>query len=459
MTNSIPFTEQVDEQNPFREKIRSLGFKCAVALVFVRFSALPEVIAFITGVNTYIIYLFGPIVILALIFSGGLRRTFQERAAKFWLCFALWMIVAVPFSSWKGGSLSDVTSYLKAYFIMLFVTAGLARTWTDCRKIIYAVAAAGVFNLTMAYLAPGGGDRLAFAWSGTIGNSDDFAAHLLLVMPFVLFIGLKPRTHFLVRLLSIGVVGLGALQILRTASRGALIALALTTLLLFFRGSFRQRAAIFAASVAILVLLVFFIPAATFQRITSFSKNDKASAEAMESSEIRRYLLEKSIEFTLRNPVFGVGPGQFSSYEGRSVTQHGFMASWHEAHNSYTQVSSECGIPALGFFLAALASTFVLLARIRRKAADADDKELAAAAYCIRMALFAFTSAVFFLNFGYCYQFPAVSGLVVCMWRVVNSESDCSRDVNTQRDVFEIQEQVPELELSNRLPHKLSTSY
>src|SRR5450432_3411999 len=134
-----------------RGGIESVGFKCMLVLIFLRFSAFPEVIGSITGVSTYVIYLFGPVAILAAITSGGLRRVFRENTARFWLLFALWMILAVPFSSWKLDSLQLVANYLRADFVLLVTTAVLARKWTDCRKIMYAVAAAAVFNMATAY--------------------------------------------------------------------------------------------------------------------------------------------------------------------------------------------------------------------------------------------------------------------------------------------------------------------
>jgi len=109
-------------------------FKCAVVLVFLRFSAFPEVIASITGVQTHVIYLFGPVAVLTAIASGSLRRVFRQGIAKFWLLFAVWMILGVPFSSWKGDSYSLVVNYLKADFVLLVTIAGLARKQRNHRE-------------------------------------------------------------------------------------------------------------------------------------------------------------------------------------------------------------------------------------------------------------------------------------------------------------------------------------
>ena len=302
-----------------RGRIPSVGFICALVLIFLRFSALPEVIGSITGVRTYLPYLFGPIAVLAVIVSGGMRRVFQENTARFWLLFAVWMILAVPFSTWRGDSIQHVAGYLKADFILLVTTAGLARKWTDCRKIMYTVAAAAVFNIATAYFFQTGGSRLSFDVAGTIGNSDDLAAHFLIVLPFLLFIALKPRTSRFFRLLSAVAIAVGIFQIFRTSTRGALISLLVTTMFVFLRGSLRQKVAVAISAIAAAALLTIFLPAANWQRLTSFSRGASANEEAIESSDERQYLLKQSIIFTLEHPLFGVGPSEFLTYLGKST--------------------------------------------------------------------------------------------------------------------------------------------
>jgi O-antigen ligase len=264
---------------------------------------------------------------------------------------------------------------------------------------------------------------------GTIGNSNDLAAHLLLVVPFLLFIALKPRTGLLFRFLAAVAGVFGLFEVLRASSRGALIALLLTTIFLFVRGSVRQKAVVGAVAVVGLVFFATLLPASTRQRLMSFSKGADSSKEALESSEMREYLLKQSIVDTLENPLFGVGPNQFASYHAnnapKSMTKADLQVHplWYETHNSYTQISGECGIPALVFYLAAGISTFGLLAKIRKRARGAYRQEIVTATYCLTMGLFAYSTAIFFVNFGYYYQFPTISGLVVAMSFAVNRKA------------------------------------
>jgi O-antigen ligase len=416
-------TEASENSEPgvSRGRFESFAFKCALVLVFLRFSVLPEILASLTRVDLYLLYFFIPIVVLGVVVSGGIRRTFREKTGKFWFCFLLWIFLAVPFSSWPGGSLAFANGYLKVTFVMLLAASGLARTWSDCRKIIYSVAAAAMVNVASAYFFRSGEDRLGFSdVSGSVGNPDDFAAHMLLVLPFVLFIVLKPGARFLIRLISVAVVGFGIFQILKTASRGALVALVLTTLLLFLRGSARQKVAIGAVAAATAVLIMVFLPPATWNRLTSFSKGTDIGA--FESQEERQHLLEQSIIYTFQHPIFGVGPGQFSTYEGRTMRKEGHHGLWLGTHNSYTQISSECGIPELVFYACALVSTFGLLAKIRKTATGICGQEITTAAGCISIGLLAHSMAIAFVNYGFAYEVLTISGLVIAIWMVIDSK-------------------------------------
>jgi O-antigen ligase len=410
--------------------MRSFTFKCAVALVFLRFSFLPETIAYFTGINTYLLYVFGPLALIGVVAFGGLKRTFHYAPARFWLAFLVYMFLAVPFSSWRGDSFMLAQTYIRTGFIMLLVTAGLAMTWVECRSMIYAIALATVFNLATAHLLmshAADSDRLFFQSKGMISDPNDLAAHLLLVLPFLLFVILRPRTFIVIRLILAGAMLYGLFLILRSGSRGGFVALILTLAVVFVVGSARQRLVVGIAAPVLLVVLVALLPGSTWKRLKSIAESSEASDAAASSSEARKYLLKKSIEFTLKKPIFGVGPGQFQNFEGISAAAEGRHGSWHATHNTYTQVSSECGIPALAFFLGALFSTFGILQKIRKKALAMNKKEIVTAAFCITLGLTGYTSASLFLANAYRFQFLAISGLVVAIWHRVSKDRSSPR--------------------------------
>jgi len=401
------------------DRLRSFGFNCALALVFLRYSFLSDFFTYLTGKETYVLYIFGPPALLAFLACGGIGRTFRERGPKFWLLFTVWMCLGVPFSIWRGNSAQLALNYVRATFPLLLFTVGLTIRWTECRKVIYAIGGAAAFNTIIAvFFMRSGAERFSFSWTTSIGNSNDYAAHLLMILPFLLYVVLKPGGRKLVKMVVAGVIVLGLFEILRTASRGALIALVVTVAMLLFRGSARQRLAIGATAILVLAVLISFLPRDTWNRMLSFENDAGASKEALESSDIRKHLLEESIKCTLEHPILGVGIGQFATYEAGARTQPGHVG-WRPSHNSYTEISSECGIPALLCYLAALIWAFILLGRIEKKARGPQRGEIVSAAYAIRIGIVAYSVAIFFNNFGYAFEFLVVSGLIEAMWRLV----------------------------------------
>jgi O-antigen ligase len=409
--------------------MRSFTFYCALVLVFLRFSYLPETIAYFTGINTYLLYIFGPIALMGVVAFGGLNRTFRYAPARFWLAFLVYMVLAIPFSSWRGDSVMLAQTYIRTNFLMLLVTAGVAMTWVECRNMMYVIASATILNLVTTHLLMSQtteSDRLVLQSQGSITDPNDLAAHLLLVLPFLLFIVLRRGTPVVIQLILAATLADGLFLILRSGSRGGLVALIVTLGFILVFGSARQRLAVGVAAVVMCIILIAFLPGATWKRITSFSEGPGA-----ESKESRIYLLRKSIEFTFKKPIFGVGPGQFANYEGREAVNEGRFGHWHATHNTYTQISSECGIPALVFFLGAIISTFGILRMIRKKARNVYKPEIVAAVFCITIALIGFSTASMFLSNAYRFDFLAISGLVIAIWQSVSKHRPGPRLDNT----------------------------
>lgn len=418
--------------------MRSYSFTCALVLVFLRFSYLPETITYFTGINTYVLYIFGPLALIGVVAFGGLKRTFHYAPARFWLAFLVCMVLAVPFSSWRGDSFMLAQTYIRTGFIMLLVTAGLAITWVECRGMMYAIALATLVNLATTHLLmtqTTDSDRIFLQSKGMISDPNDLAAHLLLVLPFLLFVILRKRTHLALRLILVAGMVYGLFLILRSGSRGGLVALACTVALLLVFGSGRQRLTVGIAAPVILITLIAFLPGSTWKRLRSFSEGQETSKGAIESAESRKYLLKKSIELTFKKPLFGVGPGQFPNYEGKEAVSESRRGSWHATHNTYTQISSECGIPALVFFLGAIISTFTLLRKIRKKAKRLHQNEIVTATFCVTVGLIAYSVASIFLSNGYKFQFLAISGLVIAVWRFVSKtpRDSSSREASTEQ--------------------------
>ena len=397
---------------------QNAAFYCGLAMVFLRFSDLHNSITVFLHVNTYLLYIVGIPAVLGVLAAGGLQRTLRFRPGRFWLLFGLWLLAAAPFSSWPGDSVRVVLTYWRTNLLLLFVLGGLAISWRRCRMVMYAVAAAAVVMLVSSRLfgQVDVNDRVSLDF-GIVSNSNDYAAHLILVLPFVLWVGMTRKTPLSRALCGI-ICACGLYVVLATGSRGAMIAIVvqLATFVMLLKKPGHRAAALIAAPALFAVALVL-LPDRTVQRIWSFSKDENSSAEAMMSSDSREYVLRKSIEYTVTHPIFGVGANQFGTVEGRESRSRGDHGAWLGTHNSFTQISSENGILALAFYLAGIVSTFLILRRAKQICQGRPQcRDVETTIFCVRLGMIGYLAASTFVNFGYMFYLPALAGLAISIY-------------------------------------------
>jgi O-antigen ligase len=368
--------------------------------------------------NPFLMYVFEIPVVLGLILTGGIWQSFRGRPAYYWTAYGLWMIAVFPFSYWRAGSLPIVWGFWKVELPVLFVIAGLALTWRACRMVMHAIAWSGLLSVAAGHYFrdPSSLERLALTF-GTVSNANDYACVLLLMLPFVLWLALSSNV-LVVRVAMYGAVAAGIYMILSTGSRGAGLGLVAEILFFLYRGTMRQRVALLILGSLAVGVAVAAIPRHLMDRVLTFSMEDRGpQAEAAESLQLRRYLFFKTIEYTIAHPVLGIGPGQFSAYEGmNNKIVGGRRGTWLDAHNSYLQASSECGIPGLLFFVAGFLSSGHLLSMTYRKARRRPDcGDIRAAVFSVMLGMTGFCVAIAFLNFAYFFYGPALGGLAIAM--------------------------------------------
>jgi O-antigen ligase len=395
-----------------------------LALLFLYFSILPQIAGAVFNVNLYLPYLVGIPAIVAAILNGGIAKSFRARPAYYCVGYGCWMALAVPFSSWRSGSAVACFNYWRVALVLLFVVAGMLFEWSDIRKVMNVIACAGVVNIVSARLFRLEGDYRVSLTFGTIGNSNDYAAHLLLVLPFLIWILLTGKVFF--RIVAFLSVGAGLYLIIGTGSRGAVLAVGADLLFFIVLGTSRQKAALLLLGPIAAVLLMSTVPSSTWRRLTSIWTNSAGNSEAEEalaSSAARQYLFRTSLRYTFEHPLFGVGPDQFASYEGgheRVTRTHGY---WHSTHCSFTQASADCGIPGFLFFAGGTFSTLFLLYKTFRQARSRTDcQDIRIAVFCIMLGLVGFDVAITFLNFSYLFYFPAMAGLATGVWSAAQRE-------------------------------------
>ncbi len=127
-------------------------------------------------------------------------------------------------------------------------------------------------------------------------------------------------------------------------------------------------------------------------------------------------LLKDSLRLTAMHPLLGVGPGNFPVAQDVLAQARGEKSAWHVTHNTYTEVSSEMGLPGLAIYLTFLYQTFkVLKSIIRTKSPSPEWVELRMLALTVRTALFVFLVIAFFSSLEFNTDVPILAGLALAL--------------------------------------------
>jgi hypothetical protein len=414
-----------------------LGFPIALVYVLALFSLSTELGMILLGVKPYITWITGPIGMMAAFASGNLLRSLKPGPGRWLILFTVWMILAIPFSIFRGGSLAVMQDYtlkqLPVLLMLVALTTSLGQVEWFCRTMAFT----GVLLLLICLKFGGYADNRFMIPNTSLENPNDFATHLLIALPFCLLMILNSSRFSVLKV--IGIVGVGGLTlaILRSGSRGGLIALLAVIALLFWHLPGIQRVSLLAVCVVCAGLATAIFPQVLWDRFktilsteapaqtsTDSTSTDSRTVEFAESSTNSRwYLLKRSLVFSAKNPILGLGPGNFVVAETGLAKQEGRRGAWLGTHNSYTQASSEGGIPAFLFFTAALVSSIGINARIyKRTWRHRELKPIANTALCLMLALSGFAVDILFSHLAFRYYLPMLAGITMAFSAVAERE-------------------------------------
>jgi hypothetical protein len=170
-------------------------------------------------------------------------------------------------------------------------------------------------------------------------------------------------------------------------------------------------------------LVLPFLPQATIQRLkgTFIQKDDVG--EAFESREMRMALFWASIDATVHHPLLGVGPNCFQFYQADLAASQGQRGMWHETHNTYTQISSDCGIPAFIFYISGALMGFSML----RRASKSDVPGIAPLATVLSIMMLGFLACMAFLSQAYGFNLLVLTGLGISIKAITESHGAIDR--------------------------------
>jgi O-antigen ligase len=335
----------------------------------------------------------GGLAFLALLSELSKRRGMKlPLAVKFLLLLFAQMILTIPFAVWRGGAFKMVFSSFSKGVMVAVLVSMLVTTLPQLRKLMF-VQAVCVSLMTLASIAihhTDGVGRLSGVSGGVFENPNDLAINIGINFPFAFAFFLRargPRKAFWGGAMLVMLYG-----VMLTYSRSGFLALALASLISLWEFGIKGRRfyLIFAAFL-LLIGAVAFAPENYSERLQSIFMGRISGSGDRGSAEARALLLKDSIQQMLEHPLFGVGPGNFQVVNGV----------WKVAHNTYSEMGAEAGVPALILFLLVLGAAYRSLRNAQKSPYCAHDREFQIISGGVKAAFGAYLIGAFFSDTAY----------------------------------------------------------
>ena len=326
----------------------------------------------------------------------------RSRATTCLIGLVVWGALSVPGALHQGLAFQSWTNFVQTVAMGLLV-AGSVRSARDVERLgLLYFAVTVVYTAVVLSRFELGADnwRLARLY---YYDANDFATLVVTAMPLGLYAVLS-RRRLALRLLALVGLGILAVGLIKSGSRGGFLA--------------------FLAVVAFVLLRLTTIPARTRMAgllliiaVTFGTASDQYWAQMqtiispkhdynLTSEEGRIQIWERGMGYMASNPMFGVGLRNFQVAEGTLSAQarraeRGLGVRWGAAHNTFVQMGAELGVPGLLLLLTLLGSAFAALARAARRFRDFGDLAASRLAQTLMAALVGFVVGGFFLSLAY----------------------------------------------------------
>jgi hypothetical protein len=315
----------------------------------------------------------GGLSLLALLFGlqgqkRGRKLPFEIKVLLMLLC---WLLFTIPFAWWKGGAFATVVDRFSKVVIAALLVTFVVATIEELRKLLF-VQAGSLILMTSLSIALYHGGRMRGSLNGIFGNPNELAFQIAINWPFALAFYLLTKNPLKKMLWAVAMFIMLCGAVL-TYSRSGFLALVISSIVCLYQfGVKGHRIHLVLVAVLATILLGVCTPLlglssrTWLRRMGTIVSNDMEGTWDSGSKKEREELLNISLRFIVSHPFVGIGPGNFASVSG----------TWRVAHNSYTELGAEAGLPALLMFITLLIRARMNLKRVSRSKLFKQDMEL-----------------------------------------------------------------------------------
>jgi O-antigen ligase len=278
------------------------------------------------------------------------------------------MLAGIPFSYYISASLKDAAYYAIIGMMFFYLFYQLITSVDKLLRILFVFCSGvAVYALYIASFGKFLKERISF---GTMFDPNDIAFFILSFLAFNLLFLTRENGSLKRCIVAVNIL-VGLFVILKTGSRGGLIALILASLYLLFSDSRAIRLSVMARA-ALIGMTLASLPFMAINSERYKTILDLHVDYNMTDEEGRLAIWKTGIKLMLTHPLTGIGVNRFSEGVGREREKRGLAsAKWQAPHNSLVQIGAETGIIGLLLFAGLSLKAFRIFGRAARQAHSA----------------------------------------------------------------------------------------
>lgn len=365
--------------------------------------------------------------------QSGLRRFDRLRSPTTTCLVGLlaWSCVSIPGALHPGVAFTFFIDNFVKTIVMSVVVAGSIRSVRDVERLTLVY-----FGVTLVYAAVVLSRFQLGANTWRLGrlyhyDANDLATLIASVMPLGLYFALAHRRP-LVRVLAVVGLPVLAVGLIRSGSRGGLLAFLAVTAFVFLGFTTIPARSRFAGVVVIVAVACATASDQYWNQMQTLVHPHQDYN--MTSDAGRMKIWERGLGYMADHPVLGVGVNNFAVAEGTisplaKLQERGIGVRWGAAHNTFIQVGAELGIPGLLLFVGVIASAFASLRHVARHALSASPpaRQVSRLAQTLMAALVGFVVGGFFLSLAYADMLYILTALAIALQKLARADDSRRR--------------------------------
>jgi O-antigen ligase len=247
------------------------------------------------------------------------------------------------------------------------------------------------------------GTRITGSIGGIFSNPNDLALHLVTMTPLALALAFGTSNIFK-KLFYATAALIFVVGIVATFSRGGVLGLVVACMVMALKYVRRMRAVVVVGVLVLMLGAVALTPGAFRERIMT-----TGDASAVSRTDD----LKRSVYLAIRHPLLGVGLGNYVFYSNQAKA----------THNAYTQVASEMGLIAAGFYVLFIVWPLRPLLRIERETRDSrKDRGTYYLALGLQASLIGYMVSSFFASVPYLWYAYYLVAYSIAVRRIYDSQ-------------------------------------